>query len=413
MIEHPLSTGTLRLDLETRAAGGDGSDAPPLFQIAERQNPKRAFLFVSTVLGRHIPVAAKHHREALDRLAERVHAELGSGPVLVMSYAETAIGLGLGVFDSLCRQAPWLAASYLPTTRLCPEGMSAWLNIREEHSHAVDHMVLPPRPGVLPRDTDDATLVLVDDETTTGNTFKGLAEALDNAGFTPPRLLLVTLTDWSGQRALATLHQALPHALISTVSLLSGHYTWTPTPGCRPRSLPPGRAPDCPAWRPLRDARFAVPRQGLDADDLAADKAAWAQHLERHLLPRLAPASRVLVIGTGEHVWHPFLAAEQLERHGHLASLIATTRSPVAPGDVIRHQLSFSDHYGLGITMYLNNVNPNEWDEIVLFTETGFTGIPEALISGLGRCHLIDHSHQPVLLTPCHPAMKTCLDDPA
>ncbi len=46
-----LSCGTIQV---TRDQGDVSLN--DLFDIAERRNPKRAFLFVSKVLGRHIPV---------------------------------------------------------------------------------------------------------------------------------------------------------------------------------------------------------------------------------------------------------------------------------------------------------------------------------------------------------------------
>ena len=54
MLKHVLSTGTLTIQPQ---AGDWSPDA--LFEIAERRNPKRAFLCVSKVLGRHIPVAPR------------------------------------------------------------------------------------------------------------------------------------------------------------------------------------------------------------------------------------------------------------------------------------------------------------------------------------------------------------------
>ena len=114
--EFQLSTGTLALEVTDPGRHG-------LFKIAERQNPKRAFLFVSTVLGRHIPVRPQALREAADGLAERVAARLGIGPVPVMSYAETAVGLGLGVFDGLRRRISNRQIGFLPTTRFRPVGL--------------------------------------------------------------------------------------------------------------------------------------------------------------------------------------------------------------------------------------------------------------------------------------------------
>lgn len=71
-----------------------------LFDIAERRNPKRAFLFVSKVLGRHIPVSPAAMRNVYRQLAERFPADL-PGPVLFIGMAETAVGLAAGVFQEL------------------------------------------------------------------------------------------------------------------------------------------------------------------------------------------------------------------------------------------------------------------------------------------------------------------------
>ena len=69
-----------------------------LFDIAERRNPKRAFLFVSKVLGRHIPVSPQVMRNVYTQLAEQFLGTL-DGPVVFIGMAETAVGLGAGVFD--------------------------------------------------------------------------------------------------------------------------------------------------------------------------------------------------------------------------------------------------------------------------------------------------------------------------
>ncbi|MCP5843002.1 phosphoribosyltransferase domain-containing protein, partial [Klebsiella pneumoniae] len=88
-----LSCGTLSV---TPTGGISAID--DLFEIAERRNPKRAFLFVSKVLGRHIPVAPEKMRAVYRQLAEQF-PPLSDGPVLFIGMAETAVGLGAGVFD--------------------------------------------------------------------------------------------------------------------------------------------------------------------------------------------------------------------------------------------------------------------------------------------------------------------------
>ena len=61
-----LSSGTIQV---TRDQGEVSLD--DLFDIAERRNPKRAFLFVSKVLGRHIPVPPSVMRQAYRQLASQ------------------------------------------------------------------------------------------------------------------------------------------------------------------------------------------------------------------------------------------------------------------------------------------------------------------------------------------------------
>ncbi|VTP59691.1 Uncharacterised protein [Serratia rubidaea] len=114
-----------------------------LFEIAERRNPKRAFLFVSKVLGRHIPVAPRVMRQVYRQLAGQFPASLPE-PVLFIGMAETAVGLGAGVFDEVRRQ--YRHSVYLTSTRHPVEG-ELLCEFKEEHSHATDHLIyLPESP---------------------------------------------------------------------------------------------------------------------------------------------------------------------------------------------------------------------------------------------------------------------------
>ncbi|MDO5769771.1 MAG: TRSP domain-containing protein, partial [Psychrobacter sp.] len=100
---------------------------------------------------------------------------------------------------------------------------------------------------------------------------------------------------------------------------------------------------------------------------------------------------RILVLGSNEFVWWPFLLAEYLEKQiSHKSQdgqnihndqnerdtmkpsvkFSALTRSPIALGGAITSLLSFHDHYGLGMTNFVYNVEPDAWDLILLCVET-------------------------------------------
>lgn len=82
-----LSCGKVEVTCENA-----GHRLADLFDIAERRNPKRAFLFVSKVLGRHIPVSPRVMRQVYKQLASQLLGKL-SGPAVFIGMAETAVGL--------------------------------------------------------------------------------------------------------------------------------------------------------------------------------------------------------------------------------------------------------------------------------------------------------------------------------
>lgn len=337
-----------------------------LFDIAERRNPKRAFLFVSKVLGRHIPVPPSAMRQAYRQLADKFPSQL-TEPVLFIGMAETAVGLGAGVFDELRHQ--YRESLYLTSTRHPVDG-TLLCEFREEHSHATDHLIYLPDDEEKRRRLSEArTLVLVDDEATTGNTFINLLAALRNTGKLQhiERVIAVTLTDWSGN-ALSE-RSPLP---VSSVSLVSGQWGWTP--------LPDAPVPDMPKVNVTSRGEWDI--QG---------KQSWGR------LGMLAPAAdlgqtvtvrqgeRVLVLGTGEFVWEPFLLAERLEAAGAHAFYGSTTRSPIAVGYAIESAISFTDNYGLGIPNFVYNVAHQLFDRILVCTETPAESIDNQLLKALAE----------------------------
>ena len=88
--------------------------------------------------------------------------------------------------------------------------------------------------------------------------------------------------------------------------------------------------------------------------------------------------ARILVLGSNEFVWLPFLLAEWIESQTQATVKFgALTRSPIALGGAISTMLSFRDHYGLGMTNFVYNVEPKAWDLIVLCVETAADSVDE------------------------------------
>lgn len=377
--QHRLETGILELAVKTNRAERD------LFQVAERINPKRSFLFVSTVLGRHIPVRPSDHFSAVDGIVNQVLDPFFDGTVLVMGYAETAVGIGAAVARRIARRRPDASVIYLSTTRHPVKG-HRWVGFSEGHSHATAHHVMDP-PGLGLPSGGPLTLVLVDDETTTGSTFAALFRALKDGGLPIDRVLLLTLTDWSDGAAVRAISDLAPDLSVRAFSLMQGRWSWERNPAATLPAVPAWTgALGIPAWEPdlLNDPLCRAPRLGLRV----SGETRVSQLTER--LGVRSPDKPVLVIGTGEHVWAPMLIAERLELDGADVRVVATTRSPILEGDVVRHKVTFLDHFGVGFPMYLHNVPARPDARVILMTETGANGICPRLRFHLGRGQIVD-----------------------
>ena len=103
------------------------------------------------------------------------------------------------------------------------------------------------------------------------------------------------------------------------------------------------------------------------------------EQFEKEQFDKKQLPQRILVLGSNEFVWLPFLLAEWLETQtqNSTVNFSALTRSPIALGGAITTMLSFSDNYGLGMTNFAYNVEPSDWDLIVLCVETSANSVDE------------------------------------
>lgn len=335
--------------------------------LALRDNPRRAHLIVSRILGKHIPVPAATVLDGGHRLADLVRDELAaSGPAgdvedaLVIGYCETATGLGHAV-------AQRLGMSYLHSTREPVAGLPVAVSFEEEHSHAVAHHL---QPGPSVRLAGAGPLVLVDDELTTGRTALNTIEAL-HARFPRPAYVVSALIDARtpaqreafDQRA-AEIGVEVRVASLAAIAVDVPDDVLERAADARAALAPGAPLPaGTPATVRVYDGRWPADqptgaRNGLTAaetarlDDAAAEAARW-------LGPELS--GRVLVVGTEELMFLPtLLAAHLAEQPGLDVVTQSTTRSPVhaadQPGYAVRRTLEFAAPTEPGRPARLHNV---------------------------------------------------------
>ena len=345
-----------------------------LLGFAERINPKRAFLSVSKVLGRHIPVSPHIMRHAFTDLAKLVAGDLPE-PVLVIGMAETAVGLGAGAHQVLQQRYP--EAIYVTTTRHPVHGAPLLARFLEEHSHAQDQLLYgSPDAELQQQILNSKSIVLVDDEASTGKTFVNLIHALQQAGLNQiSHVVTATLADWSSGIHIADLN-------CQSVALMTGKWQWRDAEHPIQINMP---KVDTVAFGAF--ATLAEPTWGrLPIQDSGA-----------HIRLAVQPDERILVLGSGEYVWSSFLLAEYLQQQGADVKFSAITRSPIAVGHAIQSALAFSDNYGLGIQNFVYNINPLEYDRILITVETATHSVAKSLLEALPNAEVIsavDYPHQ-------------------
>ena len=324
-----------------------------LCEFGTRQYASRGFLIISRVLGRHLPSSPLVMRNAIKDLARLVPAAL-PGPALFVGMAETAITLGQGVYEACLDRIGFADSIFLHSTRQLT-GNPLLATFSEPHSHASAHAVHRPKDAALINTLSDVrSIVLVDDEVTTGQTFVNLAVALRLHLPALERIDVVSLTDWSGDSAYLA-RMPLPAC---SAALLSGRLDWTSGSGRNP-CTPKATAQN--ALGRFRE-RANLGRQGVRGRPFDVST----------FRSRLAPLGTepLHVIGTGELHFPAFLLAELLAAEGLDVLVQATTRSPIRLGASISQALEVADPYGAGVPNFLYNLDQTRNRRRIVCAET-------------------------------------------
>lgn len=370
-LEVALPTGTLSLQLEPGRI-----PLQRLVGFAARQNPKRPFLFVSKLLGKHYPVRPRLMAWSYRKLAQAVLANNPDPDTVWIGMAETATGLGYGVYAAAASLvgARRDAGLYLQSTRYRIDGQP-YLSFEESHSHATDFWLYHPEAAMLrDRFLNARQLVLVDDEISTGNTFARLVHAYREINPKLQRVSIVSLVNFAAgearQRVEAQCGMPVEWLALRHGSLAFAHddsFTLPPMPKV------------VATESQCKKALLAWPgRLGIGKPVEFSEAAVSA--LAAQLKPAAASAKPILVAGTGECIAPAYLLGRALEQRGYDIRVQSTTRSPILVGGAIRCALPMPDNYGEGIHNFLYNVEPGTYRDIVVCHETP---IDAALLSWL------------------------------
>ncbi len=388
-----------------------------LVSLAARRNEKRGFLFVSKILGKHIPIdpyvgllggAAlgvkfirdicnlnyEHTDRIFDALKTKcytkaVYEMVESEPfvlpkhTLFIGFAETATALGHSMF-SFFRNA-----DYIHTTREWLPEWQSQLNFDEEHSHAVEHRCYPLDREIF---VNAEVVVLVDDELTTGRTALNFIKEIQKK-FPKKKYIVVALLDWRQKKDRERFNE-LERELnikIQTVSLIAGKVA---TSG---KALENANSPSIVSQGRMKRVKYELKNLKIpnvvkvtsEDSEGYENKSAYLkltgrfgiseQENEQNVslakqigleLKADRQGQKTCCLGTGEFMFFPMLVSAYMGAGVHYHS---TTRSPIyisgSSDYAVKSGYSYPSIDEPLISTYLYNVPSDYYDEVYVFLE--------------------------------------------
>ncbi|CCP15095.1 TPA: phosphoribosyltransferase domain-containing protein [Stenotrophomonas maltophilia] len=369
-LQMELPTGHISIQLD---AGSRRTDITDYIGFAARDNAKRGYLFVSKVLGKHYPVAPSRMRAVHDELAGLLDVA-DTESVVFVGMAETATGLGHGVFEAFKRNQPDVAALYVHSTRYWMDEKT--LTFEEGHSHAPNLCLhLPQDPASMQQLRGCSVLVLVDDELSTGNTFVNLAQEYRSHFPQIERIHVLTLCDFSGGRARDVIQQGAALAQVDVSALFRGSHSFRAS-GAALASPQASAQPRCFRY-PQLTGNFG--RRPVSAALVIADVQG-----ERIVREALQGKQSVRMVGTGEFMHAAFVLGGWLEQRGFDVRVQSTTRSPIMPGHGDIHSVvPLADHYQEGVPNFFYNDGLFRNDQTLVCCEGVANASTQALAAAL------------------------------
>ncbi|MEH7125387.1 phosphoribosyltransferase family protein [Bacillus sp. JJ1773] len=386
-----------------------------LFIMAARINKKRSFLFVSKVLGKHIPIEPRMGmltgallanrylekvtfekaglREKLvslfnngsDSFAEQPFVGEHLNPVII-GFAETATALGHAFYQYFQK------ADFFHTTREKLVGLEPVITFEEEHSHATSHRCYIDESLL----NNQREVILVDDEMTTGKTAINIIRSIQKQ-FPRDKYTVVSILDWRSEED-QLLYKELEEELkitIQSVSLLKGFMKAIGSPDI-----------ECRTPSPLSVASVSQTVEKIVLHDIFPEHTTaihyssislegkiksipyvketgrfginsvtnheWNQSMEEvgRYLKNHRLGERTLCLGTGEFMYLPMIIASYM---GNGVSYQSSTRSPI----YVENRQSYGAAFGLSfpnpedwkVDQFVYNIPPNEYDDLFVFFE--------------------------------------------
>ena len=339
-----------------------------VIKMAKRHNnPKRDFLFVNTLLGKHIAVQGRDalmmHRALGDKVYE-LFKEKGweNKKVLLVGFAETATALAQNImFYSLKfkEKFPLNIVGYTQTTREeLPSNQYTNIAFEEEHSHATSQKLY------FDKELDYDVVLFVEDEITTGNTILNFISQFEKHQ-SGKDYAVASILNWQNDKDAKTFSEKG----VEVAFLVRGKMK----DNLPSFSIEEGKEYDLYH----DDADYKVnltlchnPRLPMTAEQFSK-YVSFGDNKDKEfskLISLKDSKKKTLIIGTEENMFVPIYFAIIID-----ADVKATTRSPIESsledGYPISSRLKLNSAYESGRVTYLYDMDLGNYEQFVIFVE--------------------------------------------
>lgn len=354
-----------------------------MVKICKRMhNPKRDFLFVNPLQGKHIPVNPSKAFFLFEELTQEVIKGTNkTEKIVVIGFAETATAIG----NYLACHLP-NCIYYMQTTREILSNKTPILEFKEEHSHATEQLLYGDIRSLQKCDR----ILFVDDEISTGNTILNFIHELERIGI-HANYGVASILNWQNQEW-ANKFNCLK---ISTFCLLRGEIanlkTIVPIPSsCSDTTFVKIECNPNVVEVPCDVSNFSKERLGF----VPCHFKMFSNILYSQIIAQISnylPKSNenILVLGTEEYMFSPMVFGKMLAEEQHVnVCCHATTRSPIETSTLkdyaIQYRYPITSAYNKERKTYVYNLR--KYDRVyivtdVIPTEAFMTDISSTLVS--------------------------------
>lgn len=339
-----------------------------VIKMAKRHNnPKRDFLFVNTLLGKHIAVQGRDalmmHRALGDKVYE-LFKEKGweDKKVLLVGFAETATALAQNIMFYSLRfkeKFPLNVVGYTQTTREeLPSNRYTNIAFEEEHSHATEQKLY------FDKKLDYDVVLFIEDEITTGNTILNFISQFEKHQ-SGKDYAVASILNWQNDKDAKTFSEKGVE-----VAFLVGGKMKTELPSF---SIKDGKEYDLYQDEVNYKANLSLrnnPRLPMTVEEFS-EYVTFGDNKDKEfskLISLKDSKKKTLIIGTEENMFVPIFFAVIID-----ADVKATTRSPIESsledGYPISSRLKLNSAYESGRVTYLYDMDLGNYEQFVIFVE--------------------------------------------